>query len=97
MASNTGKNIKISLFGESHGNAIGVTIDGLKSGIKLNLEYIKDELNKRKSIVFVAKNVKLNQNLIKNIENSDSKTIRCVKRCDELFICNSVCSNEVIF
>ena len=50
MASNTGKNIKISLFGESHGNAIGVTIDGLKSGIKLNLEYIKDELNKRKSI-----------------------------------------------
>lgn len=50
MSSCTGKNIKITLFGESHGNLIGVTIDGLKAGIKLDLEYINKELEKRKSI-----------------------------------------------
>ena len=50
MASSTGKNIKITLFGESHGSLIGVTIEGLKSGIKLDLEYINNELQKRKSI-----------------------------------------------
>jgi len=50
MASSTGKNIKITLFGESHGSLIGVTIEGLKSGIKLDLDYINYELQKRKSI-----------------------------------------------
>lgn len=50
MSSITGKNIKISLFGESHGPLIGITIDGLKSGIELNIDYIYDQLNKRKSI-----------------------------------------------
>ena len=50
MASSTGKNIKITLFGESHGSLIGVTIEGLKPGIKLDLEYINNELSKRKSI-----------------------------------------------
>ena len=46
MASSTGKNIKITLFGESHGSLIGVTIEGLKSGIKLDLDYINYELQK---------------------------------------------------
>lgn len=50
MASSTGKNIKITLFGESHGPQIGVTIEGLKSGIKLDLDYINNELQKRKSV-----------------------------------------------
>ena len=50
MASSTGKNIKITLFGESHGSLIGVTIEGLKSGIKLDLDYISNELLKRRSL-----------------------------------------------
>lgn len=50
MSSCIGKNIKISLFGESHGPMIGVTIDGLKPGIKLDMEYIYNELEKRKSL-----------------------------------------------
>lgn len=50
MASSTGKNIKITLFGESHGPLIGVTIEGIKSGIKLDLEYINNELLKRRSV-----------------------------------------------
>ena len=50
MASSTGKNIKITLFGESHGSLIGVTIEVLKSGIKLDLDYISNELLKRRSL-----------------------------------------------
>ena len=50
MSSSAGKNIKITLFGESHGPLIGITIEGLKSGIKLDLDYITKELEKRKSV-----------------------------------------------
>lgn len=42
-----GKNIKLSIFGESHGNAIGITIDGLPPGVKLDIEYIKSEMKRR--------------------------------------------------
>ncbi len=44
-----GKNIRVSIFGESHGSLIGITIDGLPAGLKLDLDFINDELNKRKS------------------------------------------------
>lgn len=49
MSSSVTKNIKLTLFGESHGPAIGITIEGLKPGIELNLEYINIELNKRRA------------------------------------------------
>lgn len=42
-----GKNIKLSIFGESHGEALGITIDGLPSGLQLDLEYIKSEMKRR--------------------------------------------------
>jgi chorismate synthase len=38
MASAWGNNIKISIFGESHGLSIGVVIDGLPSGAAINEE-----------------------------------------------------------
>lgn len=43
-----GKNIEVSLFGESHGEAIGITIHNLPSGILLNLEEIDNDLLKRR-------------------------------------------------
>lgn len=48
MSSITGKNIKISVFGESHGEMIGATIDGLPAGFKIDLEKIRFFLNRRK-------------------------------------------------
>ncbi len=45
---NFGKNLNISIFGESHCLAIGVILSGLKPGIKLDLDFIQDELNRRK-------------------------------------------------
>jgi len=39
---------KISTFGESHGSALGVTIDGCPSGIELDLDFIRSELDRRK-------------------------------------------------
>lgn len=47
MGSTWGKNIKLSLFGESHGVGIGITIDGLPAGVKLDLEAIKIEMQRR--------------------------------------------------
>ncbi|MDP4177678.1 MAG: chorismate synthase [Bacillota bacterium] len=42
-----GKNIKFSIFGESHGKGIGIVIDGIKPGLKLDEEYIKFEMSRR--------------------------------------------------
>lgn len=48
MKNTWGENLQISLFGESHGAAIGMVIDGLKAGIPLDLEFINQQLDKRK-------------------------------------------------
>ena len=47
MGSTWGKNIKLSLFGESHGVGIGITIDGLPAGVELDLDSIKLEMQRR--------------------------------------------------
>ena len=48
MGNSWGKKINLSIFGESHGEAVGIIIDGLPSGIKLDLEKIKKEMKRRK-------------------------------------------------
>ncbi len=49
MAGNSFGNLfKLSTFGESHGEAIGGVIDGCPPGIKLDLELIQFEMERRK-------------------------------------------------
>jgi chorismate synthase len=43
-----GTNFVVVSFGESHGKCIGAVIDGCPAGLKLNLEQIQLELNRRK-------------------------------------------------
>ena len=49
MAGNTfGSIFKLTTFGESHGLAIGGVIDGCPAGIKINLDAIQKDLDRRK-------------------------------------------------
>lgn len=42
-----GSNVRYSIFGESHGKAIGVVIDGIPAGKKLDIDEIKLEMSRR--------------------------------------------------
>ncbi len=42
-----GEQFKVTIFGESHGEGIGVVIDGIPAGTELNLEEIKTEMARR--------------------------------------------------
>jgi chorismate synthase len=48
MGSTYGKIFNISTFGESHGQAIGVVIDGCPAGLDFDSEFIQNELDRRK-------------------------------------------------
>lgn len=48
MGNILGKNIQVSIFGESHNDYIGATISGLAGGIKIDLDLIKYHLSLRK-------------------------------------------------
>ena len=44
-----GRNFKVGIFGESHGEAIGVVIDGVKAGMPLSKEDFREDILRRKS------------------------------------------------
>ena len=48
MSSEFGKTLKISVFGQSHGKAIGVNIDGLPAGEPIDLDALNAFLDRRK-------------------------------------------------
>lgn len=43
-----GKNFRITTYGESHGEVVGVIIEGCPIGFKISLEKIQEELNRRR-------------------------------------------------
>lgn len=47
MSANWGHHIELSLFGESHGKAIGITIGNLPAGIKLDMDAINKDMQRR--------------------------------------------------
>ena len=49
MAGNSfGTLFKIHTFGESHGEAIGVVIDGCPAGLNIDMDFLQSELDRRK-------------------------------------------------
>ena len=47
MSSVIGDKIKLSIFGESHGDAIGCVIDGLPAGIKIDMNAVYKDMQRR--------------------------------------------------
>jgi len=43
-----GQKFRFTTFGESHGTALGVIVDGVPSGLKIDQEFIQNEMDRRK-------------------------------------------------
>ena len=47
MRANFGEHFKLTIFGESHGPAIGVVLEDVPSGISMDMDFIAAELRRR--------------------------------------------------
>ena len=47
MSSTYGENLKLSIFGQSHGPAIGMTLDGIPAGLSVDIDKLQAFLNRR--------------------------------------------------
>ena len=47
MSSTYGENLKLSIFGQSHGPAIGMTLDGIPAGLPVDIQKLQHFLNRR--------------------------------------------------
>lgn len=47
MSSTYGDNLKLSIFGQSHGPAIGMTLDGIPAGLPVDLDTLQTFMNRR--------------------------------------------------
>ena len=50
MSGMWGNKIKISIFGESHGNAIGINLDGLEPGFEIDLDKVSAEMKEEHQV-----------------------------------------------
>jgi chorismate synthase len=50
MKNTIGNSLTVTLFGESHGKAIGAVIDGIPAGVKIDYELMADMMEKRKAV-----------------------------------------------
>ncbi|MDE5986899.1 MAG: chorismate synthase [Prevotella sp.] len=48
MSNSTGTIFTLTTFGESHGVAVGGVVDGMPAGIDIDMEFIQQELNRRR-------------------------------------------------
>lgn len=48
MSSDFGKTLRVGVFGESHGAAIGVTVDGLPAGERIDMDELQTFLDRRR-------------------------------------------------
>ena len=48
MKNTFGNSVSVTLFGESHGKAIGVVIDGLAPGMTVDTDFISKQLSRRR-------------------------------------------------
>ena len=68
-----GNNIKYSIYGESHGNGIGILIDGLPAGLELDLDEIHGEMDRRrpgKSSIATSRNESDNFDILSGYFNN---------------------------
>ena len=49
MKNTFGNALQVTIFGESHGDQIGVILDGIPAGITLEMEFFKQQMEKRKA------------------------------------------------
>ena len=47
MSATFGRNLRMTIFGESHGKGIGLVLDGVPPGTPIDEEFIKDEMARR--------------------------------------------------
>lgn len=47
MSSTYGENLKLTIFGQSHGPAIGMTLDGIPAGLSVDVDKLQKFLNRR--------------------------------------------------
>ena len=47
MSSMYGENLKLSIFGQSHGTAIGMTLDGIPAGLPVDVDALNAFLARR--------------------------------------------------
>ena len=47
MSSSIGENLRLTIFGESHGRAIGMTLEGIPAGLKLDMGELQRFLDRR--------------------------------------------------
>lgn len=50
MSNIFGKNLTLTLFGESHGEAIGAVLDGLPGGVKIDRSYMREMMDQRRAV-----------------------------------------------
>lgn len=50
MSNILGKNLTLTLFGESHGEGIGAILDGLPGGVQIDRAYMQEMMDQRKAV-----------------------------------------------